>query len=166
MKAWYLLYCKPRSELRAQQHLTMQQLETYLPMLRLEKKEKGQAVIRKQPLFPNYLFVRFDPEHTSVRQLHATRGVVRLVDCREQMTAIDDLLITRLKRREITEPVLAPKALVKGDKVRFTGGPFAELEGIFQEQCGDTRCRILFSFLGRMQSLVVDEDSVVTNICA
>ncbi|MCL1073907.1 transcription/translation regulatory transformer protein RfaH [Shewanella dokdonensis] len=166
MKAWYLLYCKPRSEMRAQQHLTMQQLETYLPMLRLEKREKGQLVIRKQPLFPNYLFVRFDPEHTSVRQLHATRGVARLVDCREQMTPIDDLLISRLKRREMSEPVVTPNALAKGDKVRFTDGPFAELEGIFQEQCGETRCRILFSFLGQMQSLVVDKQLVAANTYA
>ncbi|MGL4614970.1 MAG: transcription termination/antitermination NusG family protein, partial [Shewanella sp.] len=33
MKAWYLLYCKPRSEARAQQNLALQQIETYLPMI-------------------------------------------------------------------------------------------------------------------------------------
>ncbi|MFQ6370351.1 transcription/translation regulatory transformer protein RfaH [Shewanella sp. YIC-542] len=163
MKAWYLLYCKPRSELRAQQHLSMQQLETYLPMLRSEKKEKGQSVIKKSPLFPNYLFIRFDPSETSVRQIHSTRGVARLVNCSEDMTPIDDLLISRLKRREMGEPLVKAKVLGTGDKVRFCDGPFAELEGIFQEPCGDTRCRILFNFLGKMQSVVVDNHAVVAD---
>ncbi|MDF0533007.1 transcription/translation regulatory transformer protein RfaH [Shewanella yunxiaonensis] len=166
MKAWYLLYCKPRSEVRAQQHLTMQQLETYLPMLRMEKKEKGLLVVKKQPLFPNYLFIKFDPTITSVRQLHSTRGVARLVNCREELSAIDERLISHLKYREMNEPIVVPKALANGDKVKFTDGPFADLEGVFQEQCGDKRCRILFNFLGQMQSLIVDKTSLISAVCA
>ncbi|GMA81390.1 transcription antitermination protein RfaH [Shewanella glacialipiscicola] len=102
MKAWYLLYCKPRSETRAQQNLALQNLETYLPMISEEKSLRGRKQICCVPLFPNYLFINFDPSQTSVRQVHSTRGVNRIVNCREQMTPIDDRVIHAIRMKELT----------------------------------------------------------------
>lgn len=165
MKAWYLLYCKPRSEVRAQQNLTLQELETYLPMVRSEKKEKNKTVVRKQPLFPNYIFIKFDPEQTSVRQLRSTRGVADLVNCREKLLPIDEQLIIQLKQRELATPLITEKPLQSGDKIQFTEGPFADFDGIFAEKCGDTRCKVLFTFLGQHKSITV-EQSVIRAVCA
>ncbi len=163
MKAWYLLYCKPRSETRAQQNLALQNLETYLPMVSEAKSQGGLKRISREPLFPNYLFINFDPNLTSVKQINSTRGVSRIVNCKERMMPIDDSVIHTLRIKELSLPEVAlthPKELKAGEKIRFTKGPFAELEGVFQEKCPNKRCSILFNIMGQVQRLTVPEQSV------
>ena len=125
MKAWYLLYCKPRSEARAQQNLALQNLETYLPMVSEEKSQRGQKRICRVPLFPNYLFINFDPSQTSVKQVNSTRGVSRIVNCQEKMTPIDDRIIHAIRMKELTpsQTVLDTKVELKtGEKIRVKEG--------------------------------------------
>ncbi|KFZ36871.1 transcriptional regulator [Shewanella mangrovi] len=160
MKGWYLLYCKPKSEQRAQLNLGLQGLETYLPMIKVEKKEKGLSTVKKSPLFPNYLFVNFDPTEFSVSKIHSTRGVSRLVDCSERMIPLADIFITRLKLQELEAPLVSARQIKSGEQVKFTSGPFCELSGIFHEKCGDRRCKVLFKFLGKQQEVEVDESEL------
>lgn len=169
MKAWYLLYCKSRSEARAQQNLALQHIETYLPTYPEEKKLKGEMTIKRVSLFPSYLFINFDPQVTSVARIHNTRGVIRIVGCKELMTPIDDSVIHAIKMREHkllsqslpTEPVATSiPELNQGDKVRFTEGPFVELEGIFDERNGEKRCFVLFELMGKQQRVAVERESI------
>ncbi|WP_028768717.1 transcription/translation regulatory transformer protein RfaH [Shewanella fidelis] len=171
MKAWYLIYCKSRGEARAQQNLALQQIETYLPTYPEEKKVKGELTVKRVSLFPSYLFAYFDPNITSVAKIHNTRGVVRIVGCKELMTPIDDSVIHAIKMRE--HKILSSKLtsaspsavepepkLNQGDKVCFTKGPFAELEGIFDEENGEKRCFVLFELMGKQQRVIVDKDTI------
>lgn len=169
MKAWYLLYCKPRGEARAQQNLALQEIETYLPTFPEEKLQKGQVTVRRVSLFPSYLFVYFDPEITSVARIHNTRGVIRIVGCKELMTAIDDSVIHGIKMREhklmskFMPEVIDMPEMLQGEKVCFTEGPFADLEGIFDESNGDKRCFVLFDLMGKQQRVAVDK-SVISRL--
>ncbi len=170
MKAWYLLYCKPRGEARAQQNLALQEIETYIPTYPEEKKHNGKVTVRRVSLFPSYLFIHFDPQVTSVSRVHNTRGVIRIVGCKELMTPIDEGVIDAIKAREhkwISE--LLPETSTKeelvspvqsGDKVKFVEGPFAELEGIFQEKNGEKRCYVLFDIMGKQQRVSVERSAV------
>ena len=66
MKAWYLVYCKPKNEVRAVQNLEMQGIETFLPMcIESKKLRSGEKTVQKVPLFPSYLFIYFDSKHHS-----------------------------------------------------------------------------------------------------
>lgn len=163
MKAWYLLYCKPRSEARAQQNLAQQQIDTYLPMIWQEKTLRNQKQIVKVPLFPSYLFIQFDPAETSVRQIHSTRGVNYLVNCQETMLPLDDRIIHSIRMQELraNDKQSAQSApLMAGDKVIFTEGPFADLEGIFQQQCPKKRCQVLFTIMGQQKTINVPAQSL------
>lgn len=173
MNAWYLLYCKPKSEIRAQQNLNLQQIQTYLPMVRLKRIVRGEQVIETVPLFPNYIFAKFDPEVTSVSTIKSTRGVASIIDCREQMTPLCHLVFA-LRRQERTlgilehsEPFELGIAEVEvdnfepGDKVRFKEGPFVALEGVFEQKSGDKRCMVLLQVLGKMQSTKVYTEELI-----
>ncbi|KIO36116.1 transcription/translation regulatory transformer protein RfaH [Shewanella sp. cp20] len=172
MKSWYLVYCKPRGETRAQQNLALQQIETYLPTLPQQITKAGKTSVKRLPLFPCYLFVYFDPLEMSVSKIHSTRGVSRIIGCREEMTAIDDAIVHSIKMREAkmlnalqlpNDTKLAEngeQALVVGDKVKFVDGPFKELEGIFEEESGDKRCHILFEIMGQQKRVSVSRASV------
>tara|TARA_R110002050_G_scaffold280491_3_gene427435 strand:+ start:541 stop:702 length:162 start_codon:yes stop_codon:yes gene_type:complete len=53
MNSWYLLYGKPREELRAQQNLALQQIESYLPIIQQPRKLKSATKTIDIPLLPN-----------------------------------------------------------------------------------------------------------------
>ena len=175
MKAWYLLYCKPRGEARAVHNLTLQNIESYLPTIGEEKKVKGQINVKRIPLFPSYLFIHFDPQVTSVARIHSTRGVGRIVGCNELMTSIDDAIIHSIRMREhkllselLPENELSKECLDSSDSIelhagypiQFTEGPFAKLEGIFDEKNGDKRCHVLFDIMGQKNRVSVAINSI------
>ncbi|MBR9728212.1 transcription/translation regulatory transformer protein RfaH [Shewanella intestini] len=164
MKAWYLVYCKPREEVRAQQNLALQGVNSYLPMMKQLKKVANQTKEKlvETPLFPSYLFIQFDPTEFSVSKVHSTRGVNRIVGCNEFMTPIADTLVEQIKLRCDNEqaPQRSPKDLVKGDKVKFVDGPFAELNAIFEEMNAEKRCFVLFTIMGQQKRIAVDKQSI------
>lgn len=160
MKSWYLLYCKPRHEVRAQQNLALQEVESYLPMITQQKTVRNKSQMVTAPLFPSYLFIYFDPQITSVSKIHNTRGANRIVGCREDMTPIDDRIISALKRRVQGYVPEDTKPLDKGDKVKFIDGPFKDLEAIFDENNPDKRCHVLFNIMGQQKRILVELTSL------
>ncbi|MCL1077675.1 transcription/translation regulatory transformer protein RfaH [Parashewanella spongiae] len=161
MKAWYLLYCKPKSEVRAQQNLQIQEIETYLPLYKEQKKlRSGKTTEVKVPLFTNYLFIRFDPKVVPVSRIHSTRGVSQIVGCKEKMTPLDDELIESIRfnvTKQLNEAI-PDEFFMKGDEVRFIDGPFKNIEGVFDEKSGEKRCFVLLKIMGQMKRVhVVDE---------
>jgi transcriptional antiterminator RfaH len=160
MKAWYLLYCKPKSELRAQQNLALQQVDSYLPMIKESKTSRGKTLVVETALFPNYLFIHFDPSEFSVSKIHNTRGASRIIGCKEIMTPINDAIISEIKNRVDNHRPEVIAELTKGDKVRFTHGPFVDLDAIFEESCANKRCNVLFTIMGQQKSLQVDKDQI------
>lgn len=78
MQAWYLLYCKRGQLQRAQEHLERQSVNCLMPTIALEKIIRGKRTMVSEPLFPNYLFIEFDPEVIHTTTISATRGVKQL----------------------------------------------------------------------------------------
>ena len=72
MQSWYLLYCKRGQLQRAQEHLERQAVNCLAPMITLEKIVRGKRTAVSEPLFPNYLFVEFDPEVIHTTTINAT----------------------------------------------------------------------------------------------
>lgn len=168
MHAWYLLYCKAKNESRAEQNLHQQGIKTYLPMFKLRKVKHGNQLVEETPLFPNYLFAKFDPEIFSVSKIKSTRGVSQIVDCREQMTPLC-ALVDAIKRQELALATAAGDKLSEqqisqdlqaGERVRFVNGPFVDLEGVFEQKSGTKRCYVLMKVLGKIQSMKVPIEQI------
>ncbi|MDO6639199.1 transcriptional regulator [Shewanella sp. 10N.286.52.C2] len=160
MKSWYLLYCKPRGEVRAQQNLALQQVESYLPIIQEEKTSNGKTKLVDVPLFPCYLFIYFDPLEVSVSRIHSTRGASRIIGCSETMTPIDERIIQAIKNRVSVHKPDVESDLIAGDKVQFTDGPFVDLEAIFEEKNAQKRCFVLFNIMGQQKRMCVDSSSI------
>lgn len=163
MERWYLLQCKSRQEGRAAQQLENQHLDTFLPLLQCERLRGGRRIAVREPLFPGYLFVRFDPEFFSLTTLQSTRGVARLVRYGTSLASMPDEIIQLIRERcdsgspdyAIGGDNLAPEA---GDAVMVTKGPFAGLDAIFVEADGVKRAVLMIEILGNAQQLVVGND--------
>jgi len=151
MKNWYLVFTKPQREALVHRQLEERGLETFFPYLQIDR-GYGRGV-RIESFFPNYLFVHVNLTHKEANGLMWLVGVRNLVTFDEQPTPIPLPVIEALQTRLMpyTDKVLDKVALIfkPGDAVSVIGGPFAGLEGVFQQGLnGNQRVQILLNVLG------------------
>ncbi|MGR5068615.1 MULTISPECIES: transcription/translation regulatory transformer protein RfaH [Vibrio] len=150
MKRWYLLYCKRGEQVRAKQHLENQGVECFYPTVEVEKILRSKRQKVEEPLFPCYVFARFDyeqgPSFTSIR---STRGVVDFVRFGAQPKEIEGDLIFELKQLEqcTVEDINSECMPQPGDQIRVKSGQFAGIDAIYQEQDGEKRSILLVQMI-------------------
>ena len=76
---WYAAQVRPNCLHMAVRGLTRQGFEFFLPKIVSDKKTTGGVAVPWAPLFPGYIFVRFDPARPAWRAINGTRGVTKLV---------------------------------------------------------------------------------------
>ncbi|WP_428772073.1 transcription/translation regulatory transformer protein RfaH [Vibrio sp.] len=162
MKQWYLLYCKRGDQRRAKLHLENQGVECYYPQVKLEKLVRGKRQAVTEPLFPSYMFVRFDyqdgPTFTAVR---STRGVVDFVRQGAYPQELQGDLVYALKELEgeYAEQV-ASTLPAKGDSMRIQRGQFAGIDAIYHEPDGETRSILLVKLINQPVPVSIDNQDL------
>jgi transcriptional antiterminator RfaH len=141
---WYAIHTKPRQEAVAQSSLEREGLTTFLPKLRRKRTIRRQYRWTEGPLFPTYLFARFDLEKTARLVKYAT-GVTNIVSFGGKPAAVDDAIILAIIAHCVDNVVtIEPPKLLPGDLVQIQEGPFRGLRGIFErEMSGSERVVIL-----------------------
>ncbi|MBP2153103.1 transcription/translation regulatory transformer protein RfaH [Erwinia rhapontici] len=147
MESWYLLYCKRGQLLRAKEHLERQAVHCLSPMIALEKTVRGKRTQVNEPLFPNYLFIEFDPESIHTTTISATRGVSHFVRFGNQPATVPLDVIVALQSP--IETVVESELPQPGDTVIITEGAFEGLQAIFTEPDGEARSMLLLNLLNK-----------------
>jgi transcriptional antiterminator RfaH len=153
MTRWYVVHTQPQAEERACWHLTNQGFDCFLPRV-VEIKRHARRVQRVlAPLFPRYLFARFDPDATRWRAINGTRGVVNLLTDGTRPLAVpvgvvESLLVNSDLHGAV--PLAAIGVFSKGHNVRIKSGSFAGQTGLITEILPEGRDRvcILLTLLG------------------
>lgn len=164
--AWYLLQCKSRAEHRAQQNIENQGYTTYLPQGFITKKRQGQHQKCLEPLFPGYLFIQLNLETANFNALRSTRGVLKFVRFGSHPTPVPCQLVENLQMAQAAQSeanqtdASQNKGLPKGTQVTILEGPFAGLEGLYEQPEGELRCYLLLDFLGKQQRLLFEEQHI------
>lgn len=156
MLGWYLLYCKGKKESIARLYLEQRSLSCFLPEAELECIKRGKRTRETVPLFPNYLFVRFDPYQTPIRTVLSAPGVASVVRTDGQIVPVETSLVVGLRLRLSQSSCTISELPVSGDRVEILDGPFANLQGVFSEPDGDKRSRLLLEILGQTKSIMLD----------
>lgn len=151
MRRWHVVSALAKQEIRADENLKRQGFESWLPQFRKKRRHARRTEETASPLFPGYLFVRFDVETDRWRSINGTFGVVRVLCNCDEPIAVPDELVANLQARKdeagfISLPVRNFKA---GESVHVATGPFADLEGLFERTSGRDRVVLLFSLLGQ-----------------
>lgn len=150
--AWYVVRTNPRSELIAHNHLVNYGFEHYLPLVApLDSVSKGYEV----PLFPSYLFLRYDiesPESTSLRSIPGLNGLVNFDGV---PPSIPDAVIDSLRQTValINETGGLTDRYQSGDRVwvRWGNGATEDLARVISDsRSPHSRVRVLIEFLGRL----------------
>ena len=158
---WYVASTKPREDNIARCNLERLGVETFCPQLKQNKiiRRKRQTVVG--PLFPGYLFVRFnfDTHYRAVSYAQGVRGLVTFgaVPARVEMETIDSIK-SRLEDGCLT---IQPPVFLPGQTVRIQEGPLQGLEAIFErEVSGRERAVLLLNALSYQAHVVVDIENV------
>jgi transcriptional antiterminator RfaH len=155
MESWYLLYCKRGQLLRAQEHLVRQEVNCLSPIITLEKIVRGKRIAVDEPLFPNYLFVEFDPERIHTTTISATRGVSHFVRF-GALPALIPLQVIEELQAHSDEQYVDPQTPQPGDAVLITNGVFEGLKAIYTEPDGETRSMLLLNLINKQVSQSID----------
>ena len=154
---WHAIHTKPRQEAIARGSLEREVVETFLPKLRRQRTIRRVRRWVTGPLFPGYLFARFDSAR-SVRLVTYANGVTNIVSFGGKPARVDDAIIAEIRNRAEADVVtIMPPKLRRGDRVEIQAGPFSGLQGVFdREISGQERVVILLDALARGAKFVVD----------
>ena len=159
MKAWYLIYCKPRQETLAKENLEQQGYTTYLPMISVRRRKAGKRVSVAAAMFPRYFFIQLSEQTDDWRPIRSTFGVSSLVRFGQIPTKVPEILISDLKRHEDESGlfVLVAPDFVEGDKVRIAEGIFEGHEAIFICKSGQDRVSLLLNALQKSTNIELEQ---------
>src|SRR5215813_1435187 len=146
---WYVIRTKPHQENRVQFHLRQLSVETFLPLLQQSKTIRRQRKTVVEPLFPRYLFARFDLTEC-FRAVNFSRGVVNIVAFGSKPAEVSETLISEIKLR-MEDGYIIPKGerFQTGQMLYIKDGPFAGIEAVFvREMKEQDRVLLLLRALG------------------
>ncbi|MGB9181615.1 MAG: transcription termination/antitermination NusG family protein [Pyrinomonadaceae bacterium] len=160
---WYAIRTHPKQEDRANSNLLAWQVETFYPKLkeRLSNPYTGKPTYVSKPLFPRYIFARFDVSKL-LNKVWYTRGVHSVVNFGDGPIPISDEIIN-LVQSQIGEDgfVRIGEELNPGDQVIVKDGPLKDFTGVFERQTkAKDRIMILLTTATYQGRVMVDRKSV------
>ena len=143
---WYLVRTKTGKERWVRDQLANAVPEVFLPMLRAKAPRWGRMAVSIAPLFPCYVFARFDlqRQYFDVKYMGGVRAIVSAgID----PIAVPAAIVSEIRRRGVDDVIEIPdKPFGTGERVVVVDGPFRGFEAIFQRYLsGAERVAILLS---------------------
>jgi len=156
---WYALQVRTRYERVVADHLTGRGFEWFLPLRKDRKRWSDRMKEIESPLFPGYLFCRFDTQNRL--PILQTPGVVQIVGYNRQPISVDELEIAAIQTLVAAGVPNQPCSFVEiGDRVRIESGPLRGLEGILVESRGKHKFVLSVSLLQRSVAVEIDSLAV------
>ena len=157
---WFALHSKPKYEKLAAAQLRGKGYEPFLPLYTCRRRWSDRTKVLELPLFPGYLFCRFNPLDRF--PILVTPGVTGVVGYGKSPAPIDDAEIAAIQAAVQSGLPKEPWPFLKlGQKVRVEYGPLAGIEGILVSV--KSRHRLILSVNLLQRSLAVEVDNAWVN---
>jgi transcription antitermination factor NusG len=160
---WFALQTRPRHERKVENLLRQKGYECFTPTYRSKRKWSDRVVEIDSPLFPGYVFCRFNT--SALGKAISTQGVTRIVGfggtpaevAREEIESLQILAQSDFLR----EPW---KYLPNGIMVLVETGPLAGIQGIIRVDENKMQLVISVTLLQRSVAIQLSEDTVISVI--
>ena len=148
MKNWYVIQTKPREEKRAVFFLNREDIELYLPKMEACTIRGGKKRFIQKPLFPGYLFARFNVDE-DIWMVSWTKGVRKILPESISPIPLLDSVIESIKNLAGKDKIIRKRNnLRRNDRIRINRGPMKDLVGIFENWASDEgRVKVLLNLL-------------------
>jgi transcriptional antiterminator RfaH len=155
---WYVLRSKPNKESLLWEQLSIHNIETYYPRLKVNPVNPRARKVK--PYFPGYVFIHTDLEQVAPSTLQWMPGAIGFVSFDSLPSVVPENLIHAIQKRVDQVNAVGGElfeGLKKGDAVTIESGPFAGYEAIFDARIsGSERVRVLLKMLqGRSTKMEV-----------
>ena len=158
---WYAIHTRSNCEKRVSSILTETGIENYLPSFREVHQWKDRKQVVDVPVFPGYLFLRFEDSRTARLMIARTDGVVRILGPGEKIEAIPDEQIEGLRLiLSGGAKCMAHPLLREGSWVRVKRGALKNLEGLLVRVKNQARLVLSINLLSQSVSTEVDARDV------
>jgi transcriptional antiterminator RfaH len=158
---WRLLYTRPRQEARVLANLDRLEVRYCAPRVELPSARSGQRPQTREWLFPRYVFVKVDFDHTPLNYLKFMAGVAGFVRIGQTLAQVSEDVVKSLSDSVMRlEATLAKPRFVRGERVQLATGSFSGLDGVFLEPDGEARSCLLLRWLGRELEVSVENQHV------
>ena len=155
---WYAAKTDPLKEYAARDQLEAARVEVLLPCVQTLPPRRGRT---DRPLFPGYLFLKWDLEEEGWGVSHGFPDCVRLVAFDGVVPAVSDDVISKLARlvEGINQRGATTFPFRPGDKVMMNIGALTSVAEVIEERKSG-RLQVLVEFLGRLVHADVCRDDV------
>lgn len=158
---WYLVKTKALNETRVHTRLTGAGYEVLFPKIR-RKSKRQRGLFELRPLFPTYLFVRFDSDE--LKTIKYTHGVARVICFGVEPNEVGEEIIAAVRARMNEEGIvtLEDRKITRspGQRVKIGDGPFAGLDAIFIEELPDRERVVLLLDAVSSYRLTIEKDAL------
>lgn len=154
MNKWYVVQTKPHKEDHVAKLFGLASLETLSPKIK-----SFAAGIR--PLFPNYIFLRWNLEQAeNYHMIKFTRGVSKVLGVQGCPLSISDEAIQVIQERVNKDQVLEHQTMKVGSRVQVKRGILRDLIGVLEKPVSaEGRVAVLLSLYEReMKAVLSCED--------
>jgi transcription antitermination factor NusG len=156
--AWFGIHVRSRCEVQAHRELTQRGFETFFPSRVVTRRWSDRTKQVTIPLFPGYLFCRFDLDHRF--RILNTPGIADIVGAGHVPISIPESEIQSLQTLVSSKVVLVPWPFLKiGQRVQLERGPLAGVEGIvIQAEDGCSRVVVSVGLLQRSVATHIERE--------
>ena len=152
---WFALQVRTRHESGVANYLRGQGYESFLPLYKCRKRWSDRIKEVQTPLFPGYLFCRFDAQDRL--PIMKTPGVMQIVGVNRVPVAVDESEINAIQTLVATGLPNQPWPFLQvGEKVRIESGSLCGIEGILMDFKGSHRLVLSITLLQRSVSVEID----------
>ncbi len=146
---WYVIQTKPKKEEEAKSYLSTNGLEVFNPLMEIFLPKNGRMQKELRPLFPNYIFAKFELEK-NYPLVRWARGVKKVLGFGGYPVPISEDAIELIKKRTDGNGIVRKTHhFVANDLVRIKTGALKDLLGIFDRWISDgERVKVLLNLIG------------------
>ncbi len=156
---WYALQVRTRYERMVFDSLVDKGYEAFLPLCHTTRQWSDRQKKVSAPLFPGYLFCRFNAQERS--PIIRTAGMIQIVGYGHMPVPLDEQEIAAIETVVDSGLPNEPCSFLDiGDSVMITAGPLAGLEGILTEYRGTQRLILSINLLQRSIAVEVNPSFV------
>ena len=164
-KEWFILQFKSNSHHLAAKNLNRQGFETFLPLHETTSRRLSRFINTSKPLFPGYMFIKFDKLESEWHKINSTYGVSRLITFNSILKSMPIGFVDSLmKRYDLSGKLLPIQKLKKGDQVTVLTGPFANFIATVEKYEDDQRIWVLMDLMGRKSKIQATTDKLQLSI--
>jgi transcription antitermination factor NusG len=159
---WFALQVRTRHETAIASFLEAKGYEQFVPLYEIKKRWSDRVKVTAAPLFPGYLFCRFDPQYRL--PVLKTPGVIQIVGYNRIPAPIDENEIHAIQTLIASGLPTQPwPFLAVGDRVRIESGSLRGLDGIVVKLKENHRLVVSVTLLRRSVAVEIDSALVEPN---